>query len=62
MSLTSEDIKRIIPDEVHMRRIKRAEKACREAKSDEFKAFWYSTLKKLCEKYDKMDYFRKVIN
>ena len=60
--ITSDDIKRIIPEDVHMRRIKRAEKACREAKNDEFKAFWYDTFKKLCEKYDKMDYFRKVIN
>ena len=33
-----------------------------EGERDEFKAFWYNTLKKLCEKYDKMDYFRKVIN
>ena len=60
--MTSEDIKRIMPDDLAMRRIKRAEKACREAKNDEFKAFWYNTFKKLCEKYDKMDYFRKVIN
>ena len=49
-------------NDLAMKRIKRAEKACREAKNDEFKAFWYNTLKKLCEKYDKMDYFRKVIN
>ena len=62
MSLTSEDIKRIIPDDVHMRRIKRAEKACREARNDDWKNFWYNTFKNLCEKYDKMTYFNKTIN
>ena len=49
-------------DDLVMRRIKRAEKACREAQDDKFKAFWYNTFKKLCEKYDKMAYFNKTIN
>ena len=44
------------------RRIKNAEKACRESRSDWSKNFWYSVFKKLCEKYDRMDYFRKTIN
>ena len=60
--ITSEDIKRILPDDLAMRRIKRAEKACREAQSDEWKNFWYNTFKKLCEKYYKMSYFNKTIN
>jgi len=60
--ITSEDIKRILPDDLAMRRIKRAEKACREAQSDECKSFWYNTFKKLREKYDKMSYFNKTIN
>ena len=60
--MTSEDIKRIIPDDVHMRRIKRAEKACREAQNNDWKKFWYNTFKKLCEKYDKMAYFNRTIN
>ena len=34
--MTSEDIKRIMPDDLAMRRIKRAEKACREAQNDEW--------------------------
>tara|TARA_B100000073_G_scaffold233178_1_gene194849 strand:- start:202 stop:381 length:180 start_codon:yes stop_codon:yes gene_type:complete len=45
--ITSEDIKRILPDDLAMRRIKRAEKACREAQSNEWKSFWYNTFKKL---------------
>ena len=60
--MTSEDIKRIMPDDLAMRRIKRAEKACREAQNDEWKNFWYNTFKKLCEKYGKMAYFNKTIN
>ena len=49
-------------DDLAMKRIKRAEKACREAQNDKFKAFWYNTFKKLCEKYGKMSYFNKTIN
>ena len=44
------------------RRIKNAEKACRESTTDWAKDFWYNVFSKLCEKYDRMDYFRKVIN
>ena len=60
--MTSEDIKRIMPDDLAMRRIKRAEKACREAQNNDWKKFWYNTFKKLCEKYDKMAYFNRTIN
>ena len=60
--MTSEDIKRIMPDDLAMRRIKRAEKACREAQNNDWKKFWYNTFKKLCEKYGKMSYFNKTIN
>ena len=49
-------------NDLAMKRIKRAEKACREARDDKFKAFWYNTFKKLCEKYGKMAYFNKTIN
>lgn len=51
-----------MPDDLAMRRIKRAEKACREAQSNEWKSFWYNTFRKLCEKYGKMSYFNKTIN
>ena len=60
--ITSDDIKRIMPDDIAMRRIKRAEKACREAQNNDWKKFWYNTFKKLCEKYDKMAYFNRTIN
>ena len=44
------------------RRIKNAEKACRESTTDWAKDFWFNVLSKLCKKYDRMEYFRKVIN
>jgi len=44
------------------RRIKNAEKACEESRSDWAKNFWYSVFSKLCKKYDRMDYFRKTIH
>jgi len=44
------------------RRIKNAEKACRESTTDWAKNFWYNVFSILCKKYDRMDYFRKVIN
>ena len=44
------------------RRIKNAEKACRESRSDWSKNFWFNVFAKLCKKYDRMDYFRKTIN
>ena len=51
-----------MPDDIAMRRIKRAEKACKEAQNDKFKALWYAKFKQLCEKYNKMDYFRSAIH
>ncbi len=54
------DIK-IHPD-LQMRRIKNAETKCREATSDWGKNHWYNTFKALCEKYNKMEYFRRTIN
>ena len=47
---------------LQMRRIKNAEDRCKKATSDWGKNFWYNTFKALCEKYDKMDYFRKAIH
>lgn len=61
--ITSEDIKRLkSEEELNMQRIKRAEKACKEAQNDKFKSLWYTKFKQLCEKYNKMDYFRSAIN
>jgi len=44
------------------RRIKNAEMACRNARSDWAKNYWYDVFKKLCIMYNREDYFRKVIN
>ena len=44
------------------RRIKNAEKACRDSMSDWAKNYWYDVFKKLCIMYNREDYFRKVIN
>ena len=54
------DIK-IHPD-LQMRRIKNEATKCREATSDWGKNHWYNTFKALCEKYNKMEYFRRTIN
>ena len=57
------DIKDIkVHPDLQMRRIRNAETKCREATSDWGKSHWYNTFKALCEKYDKMEYFRRTIN
>jgi len=55
-------IKTIPTKELQDRRIKRAEEACKKAKTDWSKNYWFSVFKKLCEKYNQMDYFRKTIH
>ena len=55
-------IKTIPTKELQIRRIKRAEEACKRATTDWSKNFWFTTMKKLCEKYGEMDYFRKQIH
>jgi len=55
-------IKLIPSEDLQWRRIKRAEVACKNANNDEWKSFWFDTFKKLCEKYNKMEYYRKVIH
>ena len=44
------------------RRIKNAETACRNARTDWAKDFWYNVFFKLCKKYGREDYFRRTIN
>jgi len=63
--ITIDDIKRLnlpslTPDQI--RRIANAETVCKNAKTDWAKNYWFNVLNKLCEKYDVMDYFRKVIH
>ena len=60
--ITSADIDRIISPDLQMRRIMNAENKCKNAQTDWGKDFWYKTFKALCEKYDKMTYFRKAIH
>ena len=55
-------IKFIPYEDLQWRRIKRAEEACKNANNDDWKSFWFDTFKKLCEKYNKMVYYRKVIH
>tara|TARA_Y100001937_G_scaffold23445_1_gene33430 strand:- start:193 stop:381 length:189 start_codon:yes stop_codon:yes gene_type:complete len=55
-------IKLIPSKELQMRRIQNAENKCKDANTDWSKNFWYNVFKKLCEKYNKMEYFRKVIH
>ena len=49
-----------IKDMIEVRRRLSAERACKNALTDWGKNFWYSTFKKLCEKYNKMSYFNQV--
>ena len=44
------------------RRIKNAEKACRDSRSDWAKNYWFNVFSKLCKKYGRDDYFRKTVN
>jgi len=44
------------------RRIKNAEKACANSISDWAKSYWFEVFRKLCKKYDRMEYFRKTIH
>ena len=61
--LTNEDITRIkLQGDTQIRRIKAAEEACKRSTTTWSKNFWYNTFKKLCRKYNKMDYFKKSIN
>ena len=52
----------MITESLKDRRIKNAEKACRDSRTDWAKNFWYNVFSKLCKKYGREDYFRKVIN
>jgi hypothetical protein len=63
--ITLEDIKRmklphLTTDQI--RRLTNAENTCKIAKTDWSKNYWFNVFQKLCEKYDCMDYFRKVIH
>ena len=48
--------------ELQIRRIKKAEEACKRATTDWSKNYWFSVFQKLCKKNGQMDYFRKQIH
>tara|TARA_A100001015_G_scaffold156329_1_gene173476 strand:+ start:119 stop:295 length:177 start_codon:yes stop_codon:yes gene_type:complete len=52
----------MITESLKDRRIKNAETACRNARTDWAKDFWYNVFFKLCKKYGREDYFRRTIN
>jgi hypothetical protein len=63
--ITDEDIKRLqfpklTPDQI--RRISNAETACKNSLTDWSKNYWFEVLRKLCEKYGALEYFRKVLH
>ena len=55
-------IKTIPTKSLQIRRIKRAEEACKRATTDWSKNYWFNVFKKLCKKYNQMEYFRKTIH
>jgi hypothetical protein len=63
--MTIEDIKRMkLPNLTvnQIRRLTNAENSCKLAMTDWSKNYWFNVFKKLCEKYNCMDYFRKVLH
>jgi len=63
--ITQEDIKRLNLPKLtsdQIRRISNAEITCRNATTEWSKDYWFNVFKKLCEKYNCMNYFRKAIH
>ena len=52
----------MISEKLKDRRIKNAEKACRDSMSDWAKNYWFGVFSKLCKLYSRDDYFRKTVN
>ena len=52
----------MISEKLKDRRIKSAETACRNARTDWAKDYWYKVFSKLCKMYNREDYFRNAIN
>lgn len=63
--ITFDDIKRLdLPNltPIQIRRISNAETTCKNATTDWSKDYWFNVFKKLCVKYNCMNYFRKAIH
>ena len=52
----------MITESLKDRRIKNAEKACRDSMTDWSKNYWFNVFSKLCKKYGRDDYFRKTVH
>ena len=52
----------MITESLKDRRINNAEIACRGAKTDWAKNFWFGVFSKLCKMYNREEHFRKTIN
>ena len=52
----------MITESLKDRRIKNAEKACRDSRTDWAKNFWFGVFSKLCKMYGRESYFRRTIN
>jgi hypothetical protein len=52
----------MITESLKDRRIKNAEKACRDSMTDWSKNYWFNVFSKLCKMYGRDDYFRKTVN
>ncbi len=52
----------MITESLKDRRIKNAETACRNARTNWAKNFWFNVFSKLCKMYGREAYFRKTIN
>ena len=52
----------MISESLKDRRIKNAEKACRESRTDWAKNFWFNVFSKLCKMYGREAYFNRTVN
>lgn len=58
--ITSEDLKRLMGDKTEIEeKLNKVMETCKNATSDWAKNYWYNVWYKLCEKYDRMDLYRK---
>ena len=52
----------MISEDLKDRRIKNAETACRNARTDWAKNFWFNVFSKLCKMYGREAYFNRTVN
>ena len=52
----------MISEKLKDKRINNAETACRNARTDWAKDYWFGVFSKLCKMYNRENHFRKTIN